>query len=178
MAKFSVNTHRFDPYRNFKFKIKWDNQYVAGLSKCSALKKTIESTDWREGGDPSTSRKLPGKTSYEPITLEAGVTHLLLLLLQPANRGFEATLRACAYSRGPWLLLALPCLGLVVGGIYSLVVRIIGVAELHDTTKGRAALAVLLPPLTCTCLSLALQVAIFGLFGLAILATLFAAGFS
>jgi phage tail-like protein len=75
MAKFSVNTHRFDPYRNFKFKIKWDNQYVAGLSKCSALKKTTEVTDWREGGDPSTSRKLPGKTSYEGITLEAGVTH-------------------------------------------------------------------------------------------------------
>lgn len=75
MAKFSVNTHRFDPYRNFKFKIKWDNQYVAGLSKCSALKKTTEVTDWREGGDPSGSRKLPGKTSHEAITLEAGVTH-------------------------------------------------------------------------------------------------------
>ena len=75
MAQFTVNTHRFDPYRNFKFKIKWDGQYVAGLSKCSALKKTTESTDWREGGDPSSSRKLPGKTSYEGITLEAGVTH-------------------------------------------------------------------------------------------------------
>lgn len=75
MALFSVNSYRFDPYRNFKFKIKWDGQYVAGLSKCSALKKTTESTDWREGGDPSTSRKLPGKTSYEAITLEAGVTH-------------------------------------------------------------------------------------------------------
>lgn len=75
MAKFSVNSHRFDPYRNFKFKIKWDGQYVAGLNKCGALKKTTESTDWREGGDPSTSRKIPGKTSYEAITLEAGVTH-------------------------------------------------------------------------------------------------------
>ncbi len=75
MAKFSVNASRFDPYRNFKFKIKWDGQYVAGLSKCSALKKTTEVTDWREGGDPSVSRKLPGKTSYEAITLEAGITH-------------------------------------------------------------------------------------------------------
>jgi phage tail-like protein len=75
MAKFTVNAERFDPYRNFKFKIKWDNQYVAGLSKCSALKKTTESTDWREGGDPSSSRKLPGKTSYEAVTLEAGLTH-------------------------------------------------------------------------------------------------------
>jgi phage tail-like protein len=76
VAKFSVNTHRFDPYRNFKFRVKWDGrQYVAGLSKCSALKKTTEMTEWREGGDPSTGRKLPGKTSYEAITLEAGVTH-------------------------------------------------------------------------------------------------------
>ena len=75
MAKFTVNTHRFDPYRNFKFKVKWNKQYVAGLSKCSALKKTTEMAEWREGGDPSTSLKLPGKTSYDAITLEAGVTH-------------------------------------------------------------------------------------------------------
>lgn len=75
MARFTVNSHRFDPYRNFKFKIKWDNQYVAGLNKSSALRKTTEMTEWREGGDPSTSRKLPGKTSYEAITLEAGITH-------------------------------------------------------------------------------------------------------
>lgn len=75
MAKFTVNTHRFDPYRNFKFKVKWDGKYVAGLSKCTALKRTTEMTEWREGGDPSSTRKLPGKTKYEPITLEAGVTH-------------------------------------------------------------------------------------------------------
>ena len=75
MARFAVNTHRFDPYRNFKFRIKIDNQYVAGLSKCSALRRTTEVTPWREGGDPSTSRQLPGKTKYEPVTLEAGLTH-------------------------------------------------------------------------------------------------------
>lgn len=75
MPQFNVNAHRFDPYRNFKFKVKWDGQPVAGLSKCSALKKKTEVVDWREGGDPTHSRKLPGKTSYEPITLEKGVTH-------------------------------------------------------------------------------------------------------
>ncbi|VFQ46320.1 phage tail protein [Desulfoluna butyratoxydans] len=75
MAQFTVNTHRFDPYRNFKFKVKWDGKYIAGLSKCSPLKKTTAVTDWREGGDPSSGRKLPGKTSYESITLEAGITH-------------------------------------------------------------------------------------------------------
>ncbi len=75
MAKFSVNTHRFDPYRNFRFRIKWDGQYVAGLSKCSALKKTTEMVEWHEAGDQSQGRRMPGKTKYEPITLEAGVTH-------------------------------------------------------------------------------------------------------
>lgn len=72
---FPANAHRFDPYRNFKFKIKIDGQYVAGLNKCSALKRTVEVTDWREGGDPTQSRKLPGKTSYDAITLEQGVSH-------------------------------------------------------------------------------------------------------
>jgi len=75
MAKFTVNAQRFDPYRNFKFKIKWDGQYVAGLSKCSALKRTTEMVEWREGGDPSSTHKRPGKTKYDAITLTAGVTH-------------------------------------------------------------------------------------------------------
>ena len=75
MAKFTVNPKRYDPYRNFKFKIKIDNVYVAGLSKCSALKRTTEMVEWREGGDPSTTHKLPGKTKYDALTLTAGVTH-------------------------------------------------------------------------------------------------------
>ncbi|HLY02200.1 MAG TPA: phage tail protein [Candidatus Cybelea sp.] len=74
MAEFTVNPTRFDPYKNFKFKVKWDGQYVAGVSKVSALKKTTEVVKHREGGDPSTSRKSPGKTEYEAITLERGVT--------------------------------------------------------------------------------------------------------
>ena len=75
MAQFSVNAERFDPYKNFKFRIKWDGKYVAGLSKVGALKRAIEVVDHREGDDPSTVRKSPGQTKYEPITLERGVTH-------------------------------------------------------------------------------------------------------
>src|SRR5215211_3978912 len=75
MAQFSVNAERFDPYKNFKFRIKWDGQYVAGVSKISALKRTTEMIEHREGGDPSTTRKSPGRTKYEAITLERGVTH-------------------------------------------------------------------------------------------------------
>ncbi|HEY5616335.1 MAG TPA: phage tail protein [Vicinamibacterales bacterium] len=75
MAQFSVNPERFDPYKNFKFRVKWDGRYVAGISKVSALKRTTEVVEHREGGDPSTSRKSPGRTKYEAITLERGVTH-------------------------------------------------------------------------------------------------------
>jgi phage tail-like protein len=75
MAEFSANPQRFDPYKNFKFRLKWDGQYVAGISKVSALKRTTEVVKHREGGDPSTSRKSPGRTEFEAITLERGVTH-------------------------------------------------------------------------------------------------------
>jgi phage tail-like protein len=75
MAQFTVNTERFDPYKNFKFRVKWDGRYVAGVSKVGALKRTTEAVEHREGGDPSTVRKSPGQTKYEPIALERGVTH-------------------------------------------------------------------------------------------------------
>ena len=75
MAQFSVNAQRFDPYKNFKFRVKWDGRYVAGVSKVGALKRTTEVVEHREGGDPSSVRKSPGQSKYEPITLERGVTH-------------------------------------------------------------------------------------------------------
>ena len=75
MAQFSVNAQRFDPYKNFKFRVRWDAGFVAGVSKVSGLKRSTEVVEHREGGDPSTSRKSPGRTKYEAITLERGVTH-------------------------------------------------------------------------------------------------------
>ena len=75
MAQFSTNAERFDPYKNFKFRVKWDGRYVAGISKVGALKRSTEMVEHREGGDPSTSRKSPGRTKYEAISLERGITH-------------------------------------------------------------------------------------------------------
>ncbi len=75
MAEFTANPQRFDPYKNFKFRVKWDGRYVAGVSKVSALKRTTEVVEHREGGDPSTSRKSPGRNKFEAITIERGVTH-------------------------------------------------------------------------------------------------------
>lgn len=75
MSQFTVNPQRFDPYKNFKFRLKWDGRYVAGVSRVSALRRTTEVLEHREGGDASTVRKSPGITRFEPITIERGVTH-------------------------------------------------------------------------------------------------------
>ncbi len=74
-AQFVVNAYRFDPYKNFKFRVRWDGKVVAGVSKVSALKQTTEPVKHREGGDPSSSRVTPSVWNFEPITLERGVTH-------------------------------------------------------------------------------------------------------
>lgn len=75
MAQFSVNTHRFDPYKNFKFQVRWDGKTVAGISKVSSLSRSTEPVTHREGGDPNSSRLTPSTWSFEPITLERGITH-------------------------------------------------------------------------------------------------------
>lgn len=75
MPEFSVNATRHDPYKNFKFRVKWDGKYVAGISKVGALKRSTEVVKHREGGDASSSRKSPGRTEYDAIMLERGVTH-------------------------------------------------------------------------------------------------------
>lgn len=75
MAQFTANANRFDPYKNFKFRLKWDGKFIAGVSKVGGLKRTTEVIKHREGGDPSSSRKSPGRTEYDAITLERGITH-------------------------------------------------------------------------------------------------------
>lgn len=74
MAEFTVNPTRFDPYKNFKFRLKWDGRYVAAVSRVTGLVRQTEVIEHREGGDPSTSRKSPGRTKFDAITLERGVT--------------------------------------------------------------------------------------------------------
>jgi phage tail-like protein len=73
--QFKVNTTRYDPYKGFKFRIKWDGRYVAGISKVSNLTRTTQVVTYREGGDPNTVHKSPGQTEYAAIALERGVTH-------------------------------------------------------------------------------------------------------
>lgn len=72
---FVVNAHRFDPYKNFKFRVLWDGKPVLGVSKVSALKRTTEVVKHRSGGENSIDHKSPGRTTYDGITLEQGLTH-------------------------------------------------------------------------------------------------------
>jgi phage tail-like protein len=101
LTEFVVNPTRYDPYKNFKFRVKWDGRYVAGISKVSNLKRTIEPIKHRSGSDPSTTRLSPGNpVVYAPITMERGVTHDLefekwanKVWMFRSNLGSEASLK-------------------------------------------------------------------------------------
>jgi phage tail-like protein len=73
---FSVNVSRFDPYKNYRFLVYFDTSTspVAGVSKVSAIKRSADVIEYKEGGNAITRKGL-GRTKYEPITLERGVTH-------------------------------------------------------------------------------------------------------
>jgi phage tail-like protein len=75
MPEFAVNPHRYDPYKNFKFRVRWDGKVVAGISSVSPLRRTTEVILYRVGSGPNLIRRLPGRINFEPITLERGVTH-------------------------------------------------------------------------------------------------------
>lgn len=85
---FKVNTTRVDPYKNFRFRVKWDNEYVAGVSKVGALTRTTQVVSHREGGDPSTPRRSPGQSEFAAIVLERGVAHSLEFV-QWANKVWD-----------------------------------------------------------------------------------------
>ncbi|MDO8567478.1 MAG: phage tail protein [Dehalococcoidales bacterium] len=75
MAQFSVNSQRLDPYKNFKFRVKWDGKFIPGISKITCLKRSTDPVAYRDGDDPSSSHLSPGAWRFEPITLERGITH-------------------------------------------------------------------------------------------------------
>src|SRR5919204_6379975 len=74
MPQFPVNPTRFDPYKGFRFRVKWDNEYVAGVSRVSALRRTTVAVDERSGSEPNRDRRSPGRTNWAPIVLERGKT--------------------------------------------------------------------------------------------------------
>ena len=83
MARMNASTNRFDPYRTFRFRVKWDNQYVAGLTKMGALKRTTEMVEYREAGVNITSRKMPGKTRFRMSRWRRGSPTIRLSRIGP-----------------------------------------------------------------------------------------------
>jgi len=74
-ADFAVNPQRFDPYKQSKFRVKWDGQYISGVFRVSGLSRTTQVVSHRSGNEVSLVRKSPGETAYDPIVLERGRTH-------------------------------------------------------------------------------------------------------
>jgi phage tail-like protein len=74
MAQSTDAVQQLDPLQNFRFRVMWDGRFVAGISRVSALRRTTEVVTHTEGGSPNQTRKSPGRTQYEAITLERGVT--------------------------------------------------------------------------------------------------------
>lgn len=65
---------RVDPYKNYRFLVELDGIVQGGFSECSGLSSEVQVVEYREGGDDTTVRKLPGQASYPDITLKWGIT--------------------------------------------------------------------------------------------------------
>jgi phage tail-like protein len=74
--QFPINTNRFDPYKSYRFLVYFDKSTtpVAGVSKVTGMKRSTDPIEYKEGGN-ALSRKGMGRTKYDPITLERGITH-------------------------------------------------------------------------------------------------------
>jgi phage tail-like protein len=75
VASFTVNPTRVDPYKSFKFRVKWDGSVIPGIDRITALRRETDVVAHREGDEPSTDRRSPGLTTYDPIVLSRGRTH-------------------------------------------------------------------------------------------------------
>ena len=74
-GEFSVNPYRVDPYKKFKFRVKWDGRYIPGITRVSGLHRNTQVIQMRNGSQPNVVIIAPGQTTYEPIVLERGRTH-------------------------------------------------------------------------------------------------------
>ena len=74
--------------------------------------------------------------------IQAGVMHVCLIMVGGEKNGYEATFRVCAYNMGVFgAFNAIPFIGPCVGFFWQIASTIIGLAEAHETTGGKAAAA-------------------------------------
>lgn len=91
----------------------------------------------------------------------SAIVHVMLMLIGGAQEGFEATFRVMSYATTAQLAQLVPLCGGLVASIWVLVLEIIGIAEAHRISQGKAAVAVLLPLALC-CVCVAVVAAISG----------------
>jgi hypothetical protein len=84
------------------------------------------------------------------VFIRAAILHFFAWMVGANRNGFEATVRAVCYGASPNLLAWVPCLG-SFAGIYTIVLEVIAMQRMQETTGGRAAAAVLLPILVSCC---------------------------
>ena len=92
------------------------------------------------------------------ILVGSGVTHLCLMIVGGNRKGFEATFRAISYSHSALIFYIVPIIGNFVGGIYLMILAILGVREGHEISTGKAVLAVLLPLIVVSGLGILLAI--------------------
>lgn len=90
------------------------------------------------------------------VFIQAAILHLMLLLVGGPNNGFEATTRVCSYAQVSQLAQAVPFCGGLLSLGWSLILLITGLAAVHNTSRGKAAVAVVLPVVICCGLTAAL----------------------
>jgi hypothetical protein len=95
------------------------------------------------------------------VFIWAAIVHLFLMMVGGANSGFGATVRVMSYATTAQLAQIVPLCGGIIGAVWAIVLEIIGLAQAHRTTQGKAALAVLLPLVLC-CVCAAIVIALFG----------------
>ncbi len=144
MRMFSVNVHRFDPYRGFKFQVLWDGTVIPGISKVSSLSRMTEPVIHREGGDPSSFRVSPGTTKFEPIVLERGLSHCAAFE-EWANQTFNPEGEAAMSLQNYRKDIHINLLNLQGAVVMAFMVRRCWVSEYHalpelDSNKNRVAI--------------------------------------
>ena len=95
------------------------------------------------------------------VFIQAAILHLMLMLVGGANQGFEATARVCSYAQASQLAQIIPFCGGLLSAIWSVVLLIVGLSTAHGITRGKAALAVVLPVVVC-CVAFGAMIMFFG----------------
>ena len=99
---------KFDPYRTFKFRVRLENTTVAGVTRVTALGRSVASNELKEGGDLLAPRQNPGAVTYDDVTLERGLSldaafeewanAAARLQLDPMVKGFKRTVYIDVYD--------------------------------------------------------------------------------